>query len=1147
MPFQSFVLQDIEQEISLRAEGDGLWMRYTGHDPNVCLWKGTVWGESRNESSARRTWRTVVDQLLEQQLIVPNGSDFRIQYDAIAIIEDQGLELFSGLASWAPFTLHIGAHRFFGAPDFQYRYRFLSGVAPIIPLRLGCFLFVGESIYRVAGPIYQLLCAIDEFNALPPQSKTAAFSLEKFAVIKELIQQSGAEADQFLSSTHVILPSKVKVDVSFDSENRISLYPQFDGVPEESIREAFFRLGDVQRMYELPSQDGGRKRVVLNEDLMGVLRVMQKVRHVGGESKLQILADPRRAFEGACDLDLLDLSIYGPRVQGIGTFHPKRADPYIGGESRRIFDRENEPEIGLRYEFPDGSSKSVAFSTKSELKEFAETVEQAHVASQAFVSFDNAFIPVTEMLRRSLTHLLDRLDTPNEKKPKNRADHQYLLIYTNEEAIDHDEGAQPVTGNLAPVLPHALSPNIEVKPHQRDGIGWLQHLYRNAPSRHGCLLADDMGLGKTLQVLAFVAQRLEEIQEQGAECEPILIVCPLMLLPTWEREMSTRFTHGGKIFRPLLSLHGQTLTSIRRSPQPGSDLALQAPTLDLESIRENRVVLTNYETVRNYQYSLAKIRWEMVITDEAQEFKDHTTATSNALKSLYPRFRLALTGTPVENRLSDIWNIMDFLQPGILLGSHREFVTKYEKPAMSVPIEQRKAVLDALRERLHYGRSDAYILRREKILLKGLPMKHPPHILTCMITPEQRNLYSDCLARFREPDAETHAFKLLDRLVKLSQHPFLLDNTQCLELLPPKNYLEASPKLQTVVATVKAIKAAGEKVLVFTRLRLMQDILKLVFDDALKMNVNIINGSPITGRKYIVEDRDRLIKEFEGVEGFNLLILSPDVAGVGLTITGANHVIHYGRWWNPAREAQATDRVYRIGQTRDVHVYYPIDVDPKGELRTFDERLQALLNQKASDARDFLTPIPSEDAMGADMFDDLRQSHPPGGNMLPIRGASTIAKLMPHMFEALVAEVFRHDGKQVVLTPQGGDGGVDIVAMDQGGILLIECKHSSARNALSEEAIHHFVNGTAYYYNNMLPRGSLGKLRQSILVTNSKVDRAFRRLAKEQEIALITEDELVNKLEKLCITPLDVEDSHNLRQRTLADVRQALGQWRWSS
>lgn len=1137
MPVESLLLQEFGPDIHLKAEHDGLWLRYSGSNPHVCLARSDCWPEYQGESACVRTWRTVVEQLVDQELAIPEGQHLRVPYDHLDTIEDQSLTLFSEITKWAPFSVHVRAHSIFGAPDFRYIAQLKLGTRVFTPVRFGCFLLVGEMIYRLPRAVYCLLNAIETFNALPSEHKSTAASLKEFAAIKTLIDESDAEADPLLTTTHVVVPSKVSLDVDFDEDGRISLFPSFDGVPRDAFKKVFFQLSDVDSVYALPSDDGGRVRVVLHGDLQEALKVMHKIRHVGGEEKLAILSNPASRFESVCDLDLIDLSLYGPRVRGIGKY-PARVSPYVRKGGRRLFNQEEVFEVGLAYEFADGESQQVQFESRDELLNFAEQVGAAHAAGENFVQFKNASVPVTDSLVRALTSLVKRFDRQNNRQKQESPDTAKLLIYANEEVLEYDEAAQSIPGSLVPELPKSLIRCDRLMPHQVEGIGWLQHLYRHSPIRRGGLLADEMGLGKTLQVLAFVAAHLESAPPTDVGLSsghgPVLIVAPLMLLPTWEEEMRRYFTNRGEIFEPLLVLHGAKLSQFRCVTNTLREAQAQTSVLDLDRIQAHRVVLTNYETVRNYQYSLARIRWRMVISDEAQEFKDRSTGVSHAVKALYPKFRIALTGTPVENRLSDIWNIMDFVQPGVLLGSYREFVKAYEEPAMAGTLDERLQHLQALRDRLRYRKSDAFLLRREKKLLSGLPVKHPPHILETDLTPEQRLLHLECLARMRNPGTEEHRFALLDRLTKLSQHPFLLDATRRLELQDPLCYLQSSPKLKKVVETLHVIRQQGEKAIIFTRSRPMQDILKLVFEHEFKLAVGVINGSPISGRRYIVKDRTNRIKDFESLPGFNVLILSPDVAGVGLTITAANHVIHYGRWWNPAREAQATDRVYRIGQERDVHVYLPIERDPRGEFRTFDQCLHQLLVTKEQEARDFLIPLPSEENLETELFEHLRQERPQSsGKVRPIRNKEDLQLMTPEMFEALVARLFVQEGLKVVLTPVSGDRGVDVIAVSHRAVTLIECKHSAVGSSLTSEVVDHFVNGVEYYVHNILPASLRNRPRECFLITNTSFDRHLMASARARDIRVVATDDLITKLAQFTITCLDVEEQHSTDRKSV--------------
>ncbi len=386
-------------------------------------------------------------------------------------------------------------------------------------------------------------------------------------------------------------------------------------------------------------------------------------------------------------------------------------------------------------------------------------------------------------------------------------------------------------------------------------------------------------------------------------------------------------------------------------------------------LRQYRVVLTNYETIVNYQHSFAKMRehWSVIVTDEAQEYKTPNTKISHALKSLSPRFRIACTGTPVETRLLDVWNIFDFLQPGKLLGSAKQFQENFEKPLDAN--DETQTALGQLKEKLRFGRTDAFVLRRDKANLPDLPAKYE-HRITCELSPKQREAHLDLLARAASGGTGNHPLGLIHHFLHVYQHPALMPHY---EPCTPEQALADCDKLRVLLAKLHEIRRRREKALIFTRSLNMQQILVSVLNHEFGLSVNIVNGSTKTrsAKSGGNPTRRGIIQHFQAYNGFDILILSPEVAGTGLTLVEANHVFHYGRWWNPAREAQATDRAYRIGQQKDVHVYYLIAQDPARQFQTFDEKLDALLQRRQALASDFLAPMPSESNLESELLNNL--------------------------------------------------------------------------------------------------------------------------------------------------------------------------------
>ena len=335
----------------------------------------------------------------------------------------------------------------------------------------------------------------------------------------------------------------------------------------------------------------------------------------------------------------------------------------------------------------------------------------------------------------------------------------------------------------------------------------------------------------------------------------------------------------------------------------------------------------------------------MVVLDEAQQIKNPDTYRARAARGLKRRFGICSTGTPVENKLGDLWALYDFLRPGNPFSTIKEFEKEYESDL--------EAGIPKVRSALRYPSARSSLLRRTKDEVLALPKKTIV-VHQVEMTPRQVELERHIT---RTGEKQGNILKILNALQKLYQHPQLLvSETERAASWSAETALDESPKLALCVKILRDIQAAGEKALVFTLWTGMQDLLVDVFKRHLGLpRVRIINGDPKQRRH-----AQKYIDELGASDGFDVLVLSPLAAGTGLTITAANHVIHYGRWWNPAKEDQATDRAYRIGQTRPVQVHYPLLHHPGKTSVGFDVKLHGLVEGKRGMARDFLAPQAQE-------------------------------------------------------------------------------------------------------------------------------------------------------------------------------------------
>lgn len=511
-----------------------------------------------------------------------------------------------------------------------------------------------------------------------------------------------------------------------------------------------------------------------------------------------------------------------------------------------------------------------------------------------------------------------------------------LADATRTSTLDHVPVVEPPWGELDALL----APGFSVLPHQREGIRWLWSRYCAAlegrGEERGALLADDMGLGKTFQIACVLALASAKRRVRT----PHLILAPKILVRAWQQNEIERY------FRP------RTLST---RVVEGADLRAGSGALvnDEGAIRpraleEHDVWLTNYDTVQGYGPALGVVDWHIVVLDEAQAIKNANTAASRNARALKKTMGIAATGTPVENSLADVFALGDFAFQGLLGENVRAFDKRY-------PANDETAV-SSLRTALRFGEGAcAYVLRRDKQTTLGgrLPPKRL-HVERMPMADAQRRLELDLVQSARARKGGT--LDLLSDLQKLYQHPVLLEADRRADFVPLEQLEAESPKLAWLRRKLREIAARGEKALVFTLWHRMQGILRYMlsidYPEVVAGRDIIVNGDASSQRTALAR-----IAQFSQRPGFDVLILSPRAAGTGLTITAANHVIHYGRWWNPAREDQATDRAYRIGQEREVHVWIPILHHPGDPDAGFDARLEDLMAQKRDVAADFLAPV----------------------------------------------------------------------------------------------------------------------------------------------------------------------------------------------
>lgn len=442
-----------------------------------------------------------------------------------------------------------------------------------------------------------------------------------------------------------------------------------------------------------------------------------------------------------------------------------------------------------------------------------------------------------------------------------------------------------------------------LREYQKRGVSWLQYLENLG--LNGCL-ADDMGLGKSIQVIA----QLVNEKESRQEVSPTLLIAPTSVVGNWQKEIEKFAPH-----LQALVHHGSNRIKDEKE--------------FIHTSSKYDIIITSFTLARKDEKLLKSVLWQRIVLDEAQNIKNPQAAQTKAILKLPAKHRLALTGTPVENRLLDLWSIFNFLNPGYL-GKEAQFRKSFEIPIQKENDKVKSTTLKKLVE--------PFILRRvktDKQVIKDLPDK-VEHKQYCNLTKEQASLYEavvkDVERQLEEAEGIQRKGLILSTLMKLKQvcnHPtqFLQDSS---EFTP-----ERSHKLERLAQMIEEVNAEGESLLIFTQFTEIGSNLERYLKQTLHYNTYYLHGG--TNRN----KREKMIAEFQDSDTEpSVFILSLKAGGVGITLTKANHVFHFDRWWNPAVEDQATDRAFRIGQKKNVFVHKFVT------LGTLEERIDQMIEDK---------------------------------------------------------------------------------------------------------------------------------------------------------------------------------------------------------
>lgn len=526
---------------------------------------------------------------------------------------------------------------------------------------------------------------------------------------------------------------------------------------------------------------------------------------------------------------------------------------------------------------------------KISVEEFENLVKN----SKGLVAYKNMYILVEEAEAKAL---IDKVKNPStENLTRAELLHAALSGNIKDYEFDYDTAFANILKDLTKIqevtVPETLKGSL--RPYQEKGLRWL---YTNTVKGFGTCIADDMGLGKTIQVISLILKLKEENRIKGQS----LVVCPTTLLGNWVKEL-----HG---FAPSLNV------SVYHGPDRKLD-------------EKADIIITTFAVLRIDIEDIKKKSWGLLVIDEAQNIKNPDTSQTLAVKSLKAEFKIAMTGTPVENRLTELWSIFDFINKGYL-GSLREFQKRY-----AVPIEKFKQTNRAEKLKLSIS---PFVLRRlktDKSVISDLPEKV---VLDeyCYLSKTQAALYESTLNSIMGQIAEAQGinrrgmiFKLITALKQICNHPFQYKKSG-------EMTKDVSGKCDKFISVLDGILQNKEKSVVFTQYKEMGKILVPIVQNELSTTPLFFHGSLNTAQ------REAMLKQFQEDDESKIMILSLKAGGTGLNLTNATNVIHYDLWWNPAVEDQATDRTYRIGQNNNVMVHRLIT------LGTFEEKIDEMIKKK---------------------------------------------------------------------------------------------------------------------------------------------------------------------------------------------------------
>jgi superfamily II DNA or RNA helicase len=944
-----------------------------------------VWGRI---SAFRRAVRTL-EELVEQGVASATDVEIRLPSETAAALAPEVADRIR-LPPLAPLGLSVALDSRVEKPDGRLRLHWTERTGQDIrPQRVGLKLTWGTLSGRLAAPLLRVVETAEAYNQTfgqPPEARISSW-LPVQTALRDATGQR-VKRDSFLETFTIFQAGSFALDVhespngvdftpilmsrdrapsleddapaDEDGGNRAEDPPTADARRSQGASDALLSPDDHRSFLEQaftkrgPTRDayvlGKNRFVLIDPALKRALDVVKAKRRAPAAERRAFVRNPKAALadalgSGAANVPTASLFIetkdYSDRVDGLGLWQRPRV-PWLARTPNAWL-----PGAGWT---AGGEPVETEPLTPGQLEEIERDISAARLRGDDHVVIRGVPVPLD-----AVPHLLHKERERAAKTgggPEESSGERLVLQIkkTNFDDVDYTITLRPRPAFIPAEPPADCLGKTVLKPHQVEGLRWLVEAWK--AGWPGVLLADDMGLGKTLQSLVFLAwirRNAAVARERGsgpASRRPLLVVAPTALLKNWEKECAERLSR--QALGERVDAYGSTLRKIKLDPsrrvEPGE-------TLDVQRLREADWILTTYETLTEHELVFARIEYAVILFDEMQKLKAPDTLNTKAAKVMNADFVLGLTGTPIENRMEDLWCIFDRIVPGYL-GDLRTFSRTY-RPEAPEHLTELKAKLDAPADG-----APAVMKRRMKAdVLDAMPVKKEMKYPTPM-QGEQAQAYFELISGAGSGErTRGHMLDILQRMRLLSLHPRDPGEAAGVDGAGFEAFARGSARLAKTIEILRDIQKRGEKAIIFIEHLAMQDAIAegiaALFD--LNRKPAVINGgTPGEKRLAIVDAFSR------SGDRFGILLLSPKAAGVGLNIVAANHVIHLSRWWNPAIEDQCNDRAYRIGQTKPVTIHIPLATHHDFPNQSFDEQLDRLIDSKRQLSRHMLAPPTSD-------------------------------------------------------------------------------------------------------------------------------------------------------------------------------------------